>query len=141
MDAIASCYRAAIGYELNSSLSTAEAGVCLAKFIKDNQDQLLAIKGNGKITEKSYPQAVGLRPDPARHGKQVWLKSKVVKEYVFPPGVADSAVTKLVNNGVMSASQQQRVPGLNINGRNIKEYFYKVDLKKLRALNKHKDRS
>ena len=31
---------------------------------------------------------------------------------------------------------QQRVPGLN-----IKEYFYAVDLIKLRALNKGKDRS
>jgi hypothetical protein len=122
MDAIASCYLAAIGLNSNSSLSAAEAGVCLAKFIKDNQDQLLKVKGNGAITQRSYQKTIGLIPDPDRHGKQVWLKTKVVKKSVFPPGVAGSAVTKLVNNGVVSASQQQRVPGLK-----IKEYFYEID--------------
>jgi hypothetical protein len=133
MDAIASCYWAAIGLNSNSSLSAAEAGVCLAKFIKDNQDQLLKVKGNGEITERSYQKAIGLIPDPGRHGKQVWLKSKLLKKSVFPPGVADSAVTKLVNNGVMSASQQQRVPVLG-----GKEYFYEIDSEKLRALNRGK---
>jgi hypothetical protein len=136
MDAIASCYRAAIASESISSLSAAEAAACVAKFLDANADRLLKVKGNGVITERSYPKAIGLIPDPNRHGKQVWLKSKVVKKSVFPPGVADSAVTTLVNNGVMSASQQQRVPVLN-----DKEYFYAVDLIKLRALNKGKDRS
>jgi hypothetical protein len=108
----------------------------VVKYLDANGGRLLNIKSNGAITERSYQKAIGLVPDPDRHGKQVWLKSKLLKKSVFPPGVADSALTKLVNNGVMSGSQQQRVPGLN-----IKEYFYAVDSRKLRALNKDKDRS
>jgi hypothetical protein len=142
MDAIASCYWAAIGLDSDSSLTTAEAIACLAKFMKDNCDQLPAIKGNGAITEESYQQTVGLRPDPARHGKRVWVKSAVLRKSVFPTGAFESAVAKLVKSGVIVPSnkglvaRQQRVPGLN-----IKEYFYVVDSQKLHELNKDKDRN
>jgi len=100
-----------------------------------NQDRLLKVKGNGAITEASYRKAFGLIPDPDRHGDRVWLKSKVLQTSVFQPGAIQSAIGQLVKSGVAVPSnkglvaQQQRVPGLN-----IKEYFYVIDLEKLRAL-------
>jgi hypothetical protein len=86
MDAIASCYWAAIDLDSNSSLPAAKATACLTKFIEDNQDQLLKVKDKGAITKDSYQEAVGLVPNPARHGKRVWVKSTVFRKSVFQPG-------------------------------------------------------
>jgi hypothetical protein len=71
MDAIASCFWAAIDLDSHSSLSVAKATACLAKFIKDNQDQLLKTKDKGAITKDRYQEAVGLVPNPDRHGKSL----------------------------------------------------------------------
>jgi len=106
-----------------------------------NQDRLLKVKGNGAITEASYRKAFGLIPDPDRHGKRVWLKSKVLRKFVFEPSAVSSAMTQLGKSAVIVSSnqglmaQQQRVPRLK-----IKDYFYVLDEQKLRALRSDKDR-
>ena len=140
MDAIASCYWAAVALDAKSSLSATEAVACLVKFLRANQDRLLKVKGNGAITAESYQDAVGLIPDPAHHGKRVWLKSKVLQKSVFEPSAVSSAMTQLGKSAVIVPSsrglmaQQQRVPRLN-----IKDYFYVLDGQKLRALSGDKD--
>ena len=141
MEAIASCYWAAIALDAKSTLSTAEAVDCLAEFLRANRGRLLKVKGNGAITNVSYRGSVGLIPDPDRHGKRVWLKSKVLQTSVFQPGAFFHAVEKLKKFGAIvpasngSMSQQQRVPFLG-----IKEYFYVIDPKKLRTPNRDSHR-
>jgi hypothetical protein len=141
MEAMSSCYRAAIQPDASSSLSAAEAGARLAKFLRANRDRLLKVKGNVAITERSYEEAIGLIPDPSRHGKQVWLKSKLLQETVFSPSTFESAVTQLGETSVIVhsskglASRQQRVPGLD------RDYFYILDSKKLRTLSSDNDRN
>ena len=101
MEAIASCYWAAIALDAKSTLSTAEAVDCLAEFLRANRGRLLKVKGNGAITNVSYRGSVGLIPDPDRHGKRVWLKSKVLQTSVFQPGAFFHAVEKLKKFGAI----------------------------------------
>jgi hypothetical protein len=71
MDAIASCYRAAIAPQSTLLVSATEAVACVVKFLEANQDRLLNVKDGGAITEGSYTKAVGLRPGRDRHGRRV----------------------------------------------------------------------
>jgi hypothetical protein len=134
MEAISSCYRAAIPPQSTSSLSAAEAATRLAKFLRTNRDRLLQRSREEDVTRSAYREAIGLRPDQT-HGKRTWLKSSVFRDSIFPDAT-DSALGRLVTAEVILKSkaglvaQQQRVPGLN-----IKEYFYVIDSEKLRALN------
>jgi hypothetical protein len=137
MDAIASCYWAAIDLDSNSSLSAAEAAAHVAKFLDANAGRLLKVRGDGAITERSFKKAIGLIPNPDHHDGKVWLKSKVLQKSVFSPGTFESVVKKLGDSDVIVlsssglASRQQRVPGLD-----IREYFYVIDAEKLRTLNR-----
>jgi putative DNA primase/helicase len=134
MEAISACYRAATASVAGSPLSPADAAVCIAKFVQANRHKLIRVKHNGAITEETYQQAVGLIPDPNRHGKRLWLKSTVFHDNVFPD-VSDSALKQLVKAQVIEKSKggltarQERVPGLR------KDYFYVIDPEKLYALN------
>jgi putative DNA primase/helicase len=134
MEAMSSCYRAAISPDATSSLSAAEAAARLAKFLRANRDRLLKRSGERDITRSAYREAIGLRPDQT-HGKRTWLKSSVFRDSIFPDAT-DSALGRLVTAEVILKSkaglvaQQQRVSGLN-----IKEYFYVIDSEKLGALN------
>jgi putative DNA primase/helicase len=135
MEAISTCYWAAIANETTASLSSTEAAACLSKFLRGNRDRLLKVNGKAAFTKDSYREAVGLFPDPDRHGNRVWLKSRVLQTSVFQPGAMQSAVTQLGKSGIIVPSrkglvaQQQRVRGLN-----VKDYFYVIDVEKLRAL-------
>ena len=63
MEAMSSCYRAAISPDATSSLSAAEAAARLAKFLRANRDRLLKRSGERDITRSAYREAIGLRPD------------------------------------------------------------------------------
>ena len=134
MEAMSSCYRAAISPDSTSSLSAAEAAARLAKFLRANRDRLLKRSGERDITRSAYREAIGLRPDQT-YGKRTWLKSSVFRDSIFSDGT-DSALGRLVTAEVILklkaglVAQQQRVPGVN-----IKEYFYVIDSERLRALN------
>ena len=77
-----------------------------------------------------------MRSIPASHGRRIWLKSKVLRDSIFPDDT-DIALGRLANAGVLltSKAEQQRVPGLK-----IKEYFYIFDSKKLNALREPKEK-
>lgn len=141
MEAISSCYWAAIATEPAYSLSDREVAGRLAKFLHSNRAQLHKVKSAAPLTEESYRGAVGLIPDQKLHADQIWLKSGVLQTQVFQPAAMQSAIPLLVKSGAIvksakgSIARQQRVPYLD-----LKEYFYVIDTKRLNALAKGNSR-
>jgi len=135
MDAIASCYRAAIASQPGLSISAPVAIARLIKYLDDNIKKLPEASGKQPITKSTWRRAIGLRSIPAQHGRRIWLKSKVLRDSIFPDD-SDIALGHLANAGVLvkSKAEQQRVPELK-----IKEYFYIFDSKKLNALREPKE--